>query len=65
MIFGNIVKQFEQQEAFKIARVSGYMRDLAISRGGTGELRYPLSHKEKQRRMKRRQIAKTSRRANR
>lgn len=42
----------EQKKDLFIASQSGSFRDIALSKGGTGELRKPLSTKEKARRKK-------------
>lgn len=55
----------EKQSAFKTALITGALRDLAGMRGGTGELRKPLSSKERAKRNKRNKQAKMSRKANR
>lgn len=55
----------EQQANFKQAMISGALRNLVIARGGTGDKRQPLTHKEYDRRKKRVKLAKQSRKANR
>lgn len=55
----------EKKESFVKAIKLGALRDLAIAYGGTGELRKPLSEKEKVKRKKRWKQAKESRRKNR
>lgn len=55
----------EQKKAFFLAQQAGAIRDIAISRGGTGDLRKQLSDKEVAKRKARRQMAKLSRKQNR
>jgi hypothetical protein len=55
----------EQKKALKQATITGYFRDLAIARGGTGHQRKPLSAKEWNKRKKRDNVAKQSRKMNR
>lgn len=55
----------EQRKSFKTALETGALRDLAIAKGGTGNLRKELSDKEKSKRKNKRKMAKMSRKANR
>lgn len=63
MINSNQTEQ--QKKDLFIASQAGAFRDIALSRGGTGELRKPSSTKEKARRKKQKQTVKASRKANR
>lgn len=54
-----------KQKAFAKASAMGFFSDVAAAKGGTGELRRPLTAKERDKRKKRMQMAKASRRANR
>lgn len=55
----------EQIKNFGRARMAGFFRDMAISKGGTGELRRELTPKERAKRKKRKEMAKASKRRNR
>lgn len=55
----------EKAKAFRTAVISGTLRDLAIARGGTGDLRRPLTAKERDKRKARNKQARLSRRLNR
>jgi hypothetical protein len=55
----------EQRESFKTSLVAGALRQLAVRKGATGDLRQELSDKEKAKRKARRKMVKASRKANR
>lgn len=55
----------EQRKELHQAVMRGYLLSIAESKGGTGELRKPLSQKEKVRRKKARKQARASRKFNR
>lgn len=55
----------QQKKDFFIAQQAGAFKQIAQSKGGTGELRKPLSTKEKARRKSHTQMVKASKKANR
>lgn len=55
----------EQKQAFEQAILRGALLELVAARGGTGELRKPLTEKAYQQRKKRNKVAKMVRKQNR
>jgi hypothetical protein len=54
-----------KREVFYLAQVAGYFRDLAVARGGTGQLRKALMEREYLARRKRNKAVKIARKVNR
>lgn len=55
----------QQKKAFKLSQQAGVVKEFAAMKGGTGELRKPLSHKEYQKRVNKRNSVKAARKYNR